>query len=159
MSVEFVLIYRPHPVYRTVKFLHTLIEYTWYLHVYNPVLMDEGRKEGDNTSRCGGLPTLPGLYLSTFQPSQRGFFRVHRFVWRERESMSPNFQTFQDPRHQFHGIGRLVSETLYLLATLALLHMQAKLIPWKFLHSLKVKKFGIWRTTHVCLVRHTFTDF
>jgi hypothetical protein len=30
------------------------------------------------------------------------------------------------------------SETLYLLATLALLHMQAQLIPWKFLHSLKV---------------------
>ena len=30
----------------------------------------------DNTLREGGLPTLPGLYLSTFQPSQRGFFRV-----------------------------------------------------------------------------------
>jgi hypothetical protein len=28
----------------------------------------------DNTSREGGLPTLPGRYLSTFQPSQRGFF-------------------------------------------------------------------------------------
>ncbi len=34
----------------------------------------------DNTSRGGGLPTLPGIYLSTFQPSQRGFFRVHTFV-------------------------------------------------------------------------------
>jgi len=41
--------------------------------------MDEGR-ERDQTSRGGGLPTLPGLYLSTFQPSQRRFFRVHTFV-------------------------------------------------------------------------------
>jgi hypothetical protein len=32
----------------------------------------------------------------------------------------------------------LVSESLYLLAKLTLLHMQAELIPWKFLHSLKV---------------------
>ncbi len=45
-----------------------------------------------------------------------------------REILSPNFQTFQDPRHQFHGIGRLVSETVYLFATLALLHIQAELI-------------------------------
>ena len=38
--------------------------------------MDEGR-ERDNTSRRGGPPTLPGLYLSTIQPSQRGFYRIH----------------------------------------------------------------------------------
>ncbi len=55
-----------------------------------------------------------------------------------REILSPNFQTFQDPRHQFHGIGRLVSETLYLFATLALLHIQAELILGTFLLSLKV---------------------
>ncbi len=30
----------------------------------------------DNTSRVGGLPTLPCLYYSTFQPSQRGFYRI-----------------------------------------------------------------------------------
>ncbi len=42
-------------------------------------LMDEG-SEGDKTSREGGLPTLAGLYHSTIQPSQRGFFRVHMFV-------------------------------------------------------------------------------
>ena len=42
-------------------------------------LMDEG-SEGDKTSREGGLPTLPGLYHSTIQPSRRGFFRVHTFV-------------------------------------------------------------------------------
>jgi hypothetical protein len=28
------------------------------------------------------------------------------------ESLSTNFQSFQNPRHQFHGIGRLVLETL-----------------------------------------------
>ncbi len=38
--------------------------------------MDEGI-ERDNTSGGGGLPTLPGLYLSTIQPSQRGFYRIH----------------------------------------------------------------------------------
>jgi hypothetical protein len=52
-----------------------------------------------------------------------------------REILRPNFQTFQDPRHQFHGIGRLVSETLYLFATLALLHIQAELILGTFLPS------------------------
>ncbi len=29
-----------------------------------------------------------------------------------RESLSPNFQTFQDPRHQFYGIGRLVLHSI-----------------------------------------------
>ncbi len=74
-----------------------------------------------------------------------------------RESLSPNFQTFQDPRHQFHKIGRLVSETLYLLAILALLYMQAELIPWKFLHFLKVSKFGLWRTMSACYVTFSLT--
>jgi hypothetical protein len=40
------------------------------------LIMDEGR-ERDNTSGVGGPPTLPGLYLSTIQPSQRGFYRIH----------------------------------------------------------------------------------
>ncbi len=42
------------------------------------VNMDEGI-ERDNTSGGGGLPipTLPGLYLSTIQPSRRGFYRIH----------------------------------------------------------------------------------
>jgi hypothetical protein len=74
-----------------------------------------------------------------------------------RESLRPNFQTFQDPRHQFLKIGRLVSETLYLLAILALLHMQTELIPWKFLHILKVTKFGLWRTMSVCYVTLSLT--
>ena len=54
--------------------------------------------------------------------------------------------------HQFHKIGILFSGTLYILATPALLHMQAELIPWKFLNFLKVKKFGLWRTMSVCYV-------
>jgi hypothetical protein len=36
-------------------------------------IMDEG-SERDKTWGRGGLPTLPGLYHSTIQPSRRGFF-------------------------------------------------------------------------------------
>ncbi len=57
----------------------------FYVYVFSLVhTMDEGR-ERDKTSSGGALPMLPGLYHSTFQPSQRGFFRVHTSVWRERE--------------------------------------------------------------------------
>ena len=38
--------------------------------------MDE-EIERDHTSGGGGLPTLPGLNLSTIQPSRRGFYRIH----------------------------------------------------------------------------------
>jgi hypothetical protein len=58
--------------------------------------MDEGR-ERDKTSRGGGLPTLPGLYLSTIQPSQRGFFWVHMCVWRERKPEA-EFLNFLGPQ-------------------------------------------------------------
>jgi hypothetical protein len=44
-----------------------------------------------------GLPTMPGLFLSTFQPSQRGFFRIHTCVWREREP-EPEFSNFSGPQ-------------------------------------------------------------
>jgi hypothetical protein len=37
------------------------------------------------------------------------------------------------------------------------LHMQVELIPWKFLHSLKVLKFGLWRTMSVCYVTLSLT--
>jgi hypothetical protein len=50
-------------------------------------------EEGIIHQGWGGLPTLPGLYLSTFQPSQRGFFRVHMFVEREWEP-EPEFLNF-----------------------------------------------------------------
>ncbi len=60
------------------------------------VFMDEGR-ERDKTSRGGGLPTLPGLYLSTIQPSQRGFFWVHMCVWRERKPEA-EFLNFLGPQ-------------------------------------------------------------
>ncbi len=74
-----------------------------------------------------------------------------------RESLRPNFQTFQAPRHQFHKTGRLVSETLYLLAIIAELYMKAELIFWKFLNFLKVEKFGLWRTMSVCYVTLSLT--
>jgi hypothetical protein len=64
--------------------------------------------------------------------------RVLQSLCEGREILSPNLQTFQDPRHQFQKMSRLVSETLYFLAILALLHIQAELIPWNFLHFLKV---------------------
>ncbi len=51
----------------------------------------------DNTWGRGGLPTLPGLNLSTFQPSQRGFFRVHTSLWRERDP-EPEFTNFSGPQ-------------------------------------------------------------
>ncbi len=112
--------------------------------------MDEGRKGIIHRGVGAYLATLPGLHTSVhFSLHTEGSSEYIRLC-EGKESLSPNFQTFQDPRHQFHGIGGLVSETLYLLATLALLHMQAELIPWKFLHSLRVKKFRIWRTTYVC---------
>ncbi len=91
--------------------------------------MDEGR-ERDKTSRGGGLPMLPGLYHSTFQPSQRGFFWVHMSVWRERK-IEAEFLNFLGPRN------------LFLKGTVALddffcsfdpicnfyIHMEAELIP------------------------------
>jgi hypothetical protein len=40
------------------------------------VPMDE-EIERDHTSGGGGLPTLPGLNVSTIQPSRRGFYRIH----------------------------------------------------------------------------------
>ncbi len=45
----------------------------------------------------GGLPTLPGLNLSTFQPSQRGFFSVHTSMGRERKA-EPEFSNFSGPQ-------------------------------------------------------------
>jgi hypothetical protein len=45
-------------------------------HSPHRIYMDEGI-EKDNTSGGGGLPTLPGLNLSTIQPSRRGFYRIH----------------------------------------------------------------------------------
>jgi hypothetical protein len=63
---------------RTEQRREGVVAYLWYgVSLFQT--MDEG-SEGDKTSREGGLPTLPGLYHSTIQPSQRGFFRVHMFV-------------------------------------------------------------------------------
>ncbi len=117
--------------------------------IYRLETMDEGR-ERDNTSRRGGPPTLPGLHHSTIQPSQQGFFRVHVFVWRVREPV-PEFSNFSGPQAsipiQLVDWFRVCSFVGY-----SSLHMQAEMIPGKFLHSLKVYKFGLWRTTSVCYV-------
>ena len=47
-----------------------------------------------------------------FSLRDEGYSEYIRFC-EGRESLCPNFQTFQDPRHQFHGIGRLVSGLLF----------------------------------------------
>jgi hypothetical protein len=80
------------------------------------VPMDAGR-ERDNTSGRGGPPTLPGLYHSTIQPSQRGFFRVHVFVLREREPV-PEFSNFSGPqasipRNWYIGFGFALSWVIH----------------------------------------------
>ncbi len=51
-------------------------------HNKNKSLMKPWMKEviGIRHGGRGGQPTLPGLHLSTIQPSQRGFFRVHTSV-------------------------------------------------------------------------------
>jgi hypothetical protein len=87
----------------------------------------------DNTSRVGVCLRCPVFISVHFSLRNEGSSEYIRLC-EGRESLSPNFQTFHDPRHQFHGISTLVSETLHPLATLALLHM----IPWTFLHSLNV---------------------
>jgi hypothetical protein len=45
--------------------------------VYSCVGCMDEEIERDHTSGGGGLPTLPGLNLSTIQPSRRGFYRIH----------------------------------------------------------------------------------
>ncbi len=70
--------------------------------------MDEGR-EREKTSRGGGLPTLPGLYHSTIQPSQRGFFWVHMCVWRERKPEA-EFLNFLGPQPLIDGIDFLKAQ-------------------------------------------------
>jgi hypothetical protein len=71
-----------------------------------------------------------------------------------RESLRPNFQTFQDPRHQFHGIGRLVSVLLF--RGLFIASCAGGNDSWEIFALLKSLK--IWALeNYVCLLRHTFT--
>jgi hypothetical protein len=117
--------------------------------------MDEGR-ERDKTSRRGGLPTLPSLKLSTFQPSQRGFFRVHMSMWREREP-EPEFSNFSGPQASIPqnwqiGFGNPVSScftgtTIYAGGIDSL----------EIFAFFKVQKFGLWRTMSVCYVTLSLT--
>jgi hypothetical protein len=100
--------------------------------------MDEGRK--GIIHREGG-PTYAAR-------SQYRYIRLCEV----KESLSPNFQSFQDLRHQFHGIDRLVSETLYLLTTHA--GGTDSLEIFAVLKSLKIRALE----NYVCLLRHTFPD-
>jgi hypothetical protein len=71
-----------------------------------------------------------------------------------RESLCPNFQTFQDPRHRFHGISRLVSGLLFrglFIATYAGGNVSLEI--FALLKSLKIRALE----NYVCLLRHTFT--
>jgi hypothetical protein len=71
-----------------------------------------------------------------------------------RESLCSNFQTFQDPRHQFHGISRLVSGLLFrglFIATYAGGNDSWEI--FALLNSLKIRALE----NYVCLLRHTFT--
>jgi hypothetical protein len=80
---------------------------------------------------------------------------VYMCLFEGRESLCPNFQTFQDPRHQFHGIGRLVSGLLFcglFIATYA-----GGSDSWEIFALLKSLKIRAWGTTSVCYLRHTFT--
>ena len=71
-----------------------------------------------------------------------------------RESLCPNFQTFQDPRHQFHGISRLVSGLLFrglFIATYAGGNVSLEI--FALLKSSKIRALE----NYVCQLRHTFT--
>jgi hypothetical protein len=95
-----------------------------------------------------------------FQFSLSGVTLVYLSQWyirlcEGRESLSPKFQTFQDPRHQFHGISRLVSDLLFrglFISTYAGGNDSLKI--FAVLKSLK-----IWALeNYICLLRHTFSD-
>jgi hypothetical protein len=89
------------------------------------------KEERDNTSGEGAFLRCPVSTSVHFSLRNEGSSEYIR--------LCEGGELFRTPViNQFRGIGRLVSETLYLLATLALLHMKAELIPWKILHSLKV---------------------
>ncbi len=81
----------------------------------------------------------PGSYFLELRTNFLGSKYLNSFM-RIRDP-DPGWKKFGsgilDPE-KHSGSATLVSETLYLLAKLALLHMHAELIPWKFLHSLKV---------------------
>jgi hypothetical protein len=91
----------------------------------------------DNTSSGGAYLRCPVFTTVQFSLRNEGSSE-YIGLCEGRESLSPNFKTFQDPTHQFHKIGRLVTGTLYIIAIPALLHKQAELIPRKYLLFLKV---------------------
>ncbi len=97
--------------------------------------MDEGR-ERDNTSRRGGLPTLSGLYTSVqFSLRNEGSSEYYVCVKGER-ACARIFKLFGSP-----GINSTELVDWFWICSFvgySSLHMQAEMIPWKFLISLKV---------------------
>jgi hypothetical protein len=114
--------------------------------------MDEGR-ERDNTSRRGAYLRCPVSNSVQFSLRNEGSSEYTRLC-EGRESLCPNFHTFQDPRHRFHGISRLVSGLLFrglFIATYA--GGKVSLEIFALLKSLKIRALE----NYVCLLRHTFT--
>ncbi len=113
------------------------------------------KEERDNTLEGGSLPTLPSLYLSTFQPSQRGFFRVQTSMWREREP-EPEFSNFSGPQASIPqnwqiGFGNPLSSCYTHTTTYA--GGIDSLEIFALFNSLKIRALE----NYVCLLRHTFT--
>jgi hypothetical protein len=107
----------------------------------------------DNTWGRGGLPTLPSLMLSTIQPSQRGFFRVHMSLWRERDP-EPEFTNFSGPqasvpKNEQIGFGNPLSSCYTRTTTYA--GGIDSLEFFALLKSLKIRALE----NYVCLLSHT----
>ncbi len=103
----------------------------------------------------GGLPTLPSLKLSTFQPSQRGFFWVHTCVWRERKPEA-KFSNFSGPQASIPqnwqiGFGNPLS-SCYTRTTIYAGGIDSLEI-FALFKSLKIRALE----NYVSLLRHTFT--
>ncbi len=115
--------------------------------------MDEGR-ERDNTSRRGAYLRCPVSTSVHFSLRNEGSSEYIRLC-EGRESLCPNFQTFQEPRHQFHGIGRLFSDLLFcglFIGTYAGRNDSLEIFAL-------LKRLKTWALeNYVCLLRHTFTD-
>jgi hypothetical protein len=110
--------------------------------------MDEGR-ERDNTSRRGAHLRCPVSTSVQFSLRNEGSSSTYVCVKGER-SCAQIFELFRT-----QGINSTELVDWFRVCSFvgySSLHMQAEMIPRKFLHSLKVKKFGLWRTTSVCYV-------
>jgi hypothetical protein len=108
------------------------------------------KEKRDNTSKGRGLPTLPCLYLSTFQPSQRGFFSVHQCV------PGINFAIFSQKNHH-NKINWFISLTPTIVDSILCTFSIPGIDFSPFIH---LQKFCLWRTLSarcVCYVTLSLT--